>query len=467
MPKKPTPRIDQPQSSELLSRIFQKLDGICLSMVRRIGVAYSGGLDSTVLLHSTAAWSRKQKSNFDIFALHINHQLRPSAELILEERLVIENCIACKIPIILIDLGEQEIRQLMISKKIGVEEAARQARYQALETVGSRLALDCILTAHHQDDSVEWQMMRFFQGQGPGRTIPAIRGKYWRPMLECTRADLQVIARDCVLSWHEDSTNATGKYLRNRVRTELLPIVHNIFPGHNRALVAWQAFSAMDEAYLESEAEFLPWQRELVQGGSKHQWMADAEAFFRLSPAVRWRAVRQCCIQLLQAGEIERLPERNFYQVILALSVTNQRSGVLVASEKIQFGRQGTKVFVRPHIVECLKKGYLVSLTKVGSFCLPFLGTVEVTESGAGVGACALSLQLRALRPCDCLPKTGQNLWHFLKKKGLLTQNLSMVPVVVESGRIVAILSGTWIGIDIWLEPKRYRVKIQDLELHR
>lgn len=95
------------------------------------------------------------------------------------------------------------------------------------------------VTAHHRNDQIETLVMRFFQGAGlaGSRGIPAEGGQILRPLLEVTRHELEAVARQRKLTWFEDPSNAESRYLRNRIRHELIPSLHEIFPGFEESLL--------------------------------------------------------------------------------------------------------------------------------------------------------------------------------------------------------------------------------------
>jgi tRNA(Ile)-lysidine synthase len=110
------------------------------------------------------------------------------------------------------------------------EQVARELRYKELERIRSERELDAIITAHHADDVAETAIINLTRGTGP-KGLTSLRhhsGGIWRPFLFklsnrlfITKADLQKYAEQNNLKWHEDSTNNSNKYLRNRVRQSL------------------------------------------------------------------------------------------------------------------------------------------------------------------------------------------------------------------------------------------------------
>ena len=198
-----------------------------LNGCRSLVVAYSGGLDSSVLLHALTELRNRGHLQQPIRALHVNHGLNPGAEswqLFCEQtcqRLAIE--IQC----LQVEVAENSGRSL--------EELARDARYQALrEQLRSG---DCLLMGHHQDDEMENLLLRLTRGSGPGGLagIPRKRllgeAMLLRPLLDYQRESLLRYAEQHGLEWIEDDSNTDTDFDRNFWRHDILPTIERRFPG--------------------------------------------------------------------------------------------------------------------------------------------------------------------------------------------------------------------------------------------
>jgi tRNA(Ile)-lysidine synthase len=117
---------------------------------------------------------------------------------------------------------------------LGVEGAARKARYQALE----QSTADWILLAHHADDQAETVLLNLFRGagvRGLGGMLPA-NGRFLRPLLGLRRSELKQYADNHGLSWIEDESNSDTRYTRNFIRQDLLPNISKRYPAISRQL---------------------------------------------------------------------------------------------------------------------------------------------------------------------------------------------------------------------------------------
>lgn len=189
---------------------------------RRLLVGFSGGLDSTALLHVAAGLDS------GLTALHINHGLHPEADA------WESHCAAfCR------RLGARFLSRP--AQPAGKREAdARAARYQAFN--GLLQAEDLLLLAHHRDDQAETVLLRLLQGRG-GLGMPRTRrlhcgARILRPWLEAPRSDLLAYARQANLHWLEDPANADRAHDRNFLRHEILPQLIARWPGADAALAA-------------------------------------------------------------------------------------------------------------------------------------------------------------------------------------------------------------------------------------
>lgn len=194
-----------------------------LPNTKRFWLAYSGGVDSHVLLHALANLPEK----LPLSAVYVNHGWHPQASLWGEH--CVKTCdelgINCKI--IAVDAKPQAGQS--------PEAVARAARYAALAELMA--PGDCLLTAHHQDDQAETLLLQLFRGAGikglaamPTLTSFA-QGYHLRPLLPVSRAELLAYAQHHQLVWIEDESNANLRFDRNFIRQQLLPTIQQRWPA--------------------------------------------------------------------------------------------------------------------------------------------------------------------------------------------------------------------------------------------
>ncbi|MDX1757662.1 MAG: tRNA lysidine(34) synthetase TilS [Marinobacter sp.] len=192
----------------------------------RIFLAFSGGLDSTILLQVAASCL---PPSAHLTAVHVNHQLQPNS--METEASCRRQCEALGVDFlcrrVVVDQPEQGVG--------GLEEAARQARYQVFEQVLADGGV--LLMAHHRDDQAETVLFRFLRGSGVAGLagMPARRrlGRGWlaRPFLHVERAQLQAWAEAAGLRWTEDPSNTDQRFDRNFLRHGIVPRLKARWPS--------------------------------------------------------------------------------------------------------------------------------------------------------------------------------------------------------------------------------------------
>lgn len=192
---------------------------------RRMVVAFSGGCDSTALLHALARLGPRLGA--ELLAAHIDHGLHPDSA-----RWAVRCAAFCQA----LGVPCHTIRVTVgAAKGESPEAAAREARYAALATLIE--AGDLLLTAHHRDDQAETLLLRLLRGAGP-RGLAAMpfqapfgRGLLVRPLLGLPRAALCGYARDAGLAWIDDPSNFDTDFDRNFLRHEILPTLAGRWPA--------------------------------------------------------------------------------------------------------------------------------------------------------------------------------------------------------------------------------------------
>lgn len=193
-----------------------------LTSLKKIVVGFSGGLDSSVLLH---VLSRDKELRSKILAIHVNHTISNNADIWQEHCLKV-----CKE--LQIDL---KIVKVNLNCRANIEEQARNARYQAFSQALS--VNDCLLLAHHQNDQAETVLFNILRGSGVNGIsgIPKQRklgqGYVLRPLLDYKRSELLAYAKLHNLHWIEDESNADLNFSRNYLRREVIPLILTKWPS--------------------------------------------------------------------------------------------------------------------------------------------------------------------------------------------------------------------------------------------
>ncbi|TVZ56082.1 tRNA(Ile)-lysidine synthase [Lutibacter sp. Hel_I_33_5] len=190
---------------------------------KKLLIAISGGLDSVVLTELL------HKLNFDISLAHCNFKLREK-ESDLDEEFVISLGEKLDLKTFAIQFNTEEYST---KNKVSTQIAARELRYSWFDDLIEEHHFDFLLTAHHANDNLETFLINLTRGTGlDGLTgIPVINGKIVRPLLVFSREEITHYATDNKIEWREDKSNASTKYIRNKIRHQVVPILKEINPS--------------------------------------------------------------------------------------------------------------------------------------------------------------------------------------------------------------------------------------------
>lgn len=216
-----------------------------LEPYRQFLVAFSGGLDSTVLLHQMVCW-RRENPSVTLRAIHIHHGLSQHADAWVAH--CHQQCLAWNVPL-------DVVRVTLAQDGLGIEAQARQARYKAF---GEALQDgEALVTAQHLDDQCETFLLALKRGSGPAglsampACMPFASGHLLRPLLNASRASLLAWAQAHQLSWIEDESNQDDAYDRNFLRLRVVPLLSERWPHFAQATARSAALCAEQEQLLD------------------------------------------------------------------------------------------------------------------------------------------------------------------------------------------------------------------------
>lgn len=215
----------------------------------QILVGFSGGLDSTVLLHQLVLL-REHSPDLRLRAVHVHHGLSQHADEWVSH--CQRQCEQWQVPLIV-------QRVTVPSRGDGLEAAAREVRYRAF--LQTRQPDEILATAQHQDDQCETLLLALKRGSGPAG-LAAMPGerlfagmRQIRPLLNYTREQLEACARYWQLAWIEDDSNADDRYDRNFLRLRVLPLLQQRWPHFTRAASRSAQLCAEQEQLLDELLE--------------------------------------------------------------------------------------------------------------------------------------------------------------------------------------------------------------------
>ncbi len=218
-------------------------------------LAFSGGADSRALLellHRSA-----QTDGFRLELAHVNHGIR-GEEALRDRDFCVRIASEYGLELHVLDV---DIPRLAEEEALGIEEMARKARYRYFEELMHKRQIPLLATAHHADDNLETVLFRLCRGTGlkglggiPPTRVLGDGMLLVRPLLRCTRGEIETFCEANALQYVTDSTNADPTYARNRIRTQVVPILDTLFEGVKTRSVELADALREDEDYLSGLA---------------------------------------------------------------------------------------------------------------------------------------------------------------------------------------------------------------------
>jgi len=190
---------------------------------KKLLIAISGGVDSVVLTFLM------HQLNFEIALIHCNFQLRGD-ESDLDEQLIKDLASELNIEVFATSFQTKEHARI---NKLSTQVAARELRYAFFKEIVQEHKFDYVLTAHHSDDNLETFLINLTRGTGLEGLIgiPVKNGNIIRPLLIFSRLDILNYAEENQIKWREDQSNSEQKYVRNKIRHNIIPVLKEINPS--------------------------------------------------------------------------------------------------------------------------------------------------------------------------------------------------------------------------------------------
>jgi tRNA(Ile)-lysidine synthase len=330
----------------------------------------SGGPDSVALLRALVELGGEP------VVLHVDHGLR--GEESREDAEFVRGL--CE------KLGVRcEVRRLSLEEGANLQERARDERYRLADEVADELGLRAIAVGHTADDVAETVLMNLARGTGLRGLagIPPVRGRLVRPLIERTRREIIEYLANLDQTYRTDPTNLTGKYARNRVRLEVLPVLEELYPGAARNLARGAVLAREDLEVLEDLAAEVIEKRGaevVVPLGALH-------------PVLRRYAVRRAYSMLLPEA-----PPLGSALVEAVLELTGEGTRMLdLPGEIVAAARAGEEISLYPRpelfvgeeelrIGENLFAGWRISVREVSRYEPEDAARAEVTYLDAARG---------------------------------------------------------------------------------
>jgi tRNA(Ile)-lysidine synthase len=292
---------------------------------QRVGVAVSGGADSVCLLH--VLFELAPRWNLRLTVLHLDHQLR-GEESSQDARFVEE--LARKLGLTF-SLGRVDVAAMARERGENLEQVARNERRRFFLEFLQSAGADCIALGHTRSDQAETVLFRFLRGSGTAGLAgirPVTKDGFVRPLLGIDRTAVEQFLRERNIVWREDSSNASLDFARNRIRSELLPMLARDW---NPAIAETLAHTA-DWAFEEERY----WEQEIDRLAAEHITVKPPAVFLRgdtlsqLPLAAARRLVRRA-IEMVK-GDLRSI-DYGHIAAILELAAQKDGDGRLQAPE--------------------------------------------------------------------------------------------------------------------------------------
>jgi tRNA(Ile)-lysidine synthase len=425
--------VDGSHAEPLVARVRAALERLPAPAVgARVVVAFSGGVDSTVLLAALA----RLKLRAPLRAAHVDHGLHPDSALWSEHCAATARALGVELVTTRVEV-ERRARS-------GLEAAARTARYAALADLLS--PGDVLLTAHHADDQLETVLLRIVRGSGV-RGLRAIRermpfGRGWlaRPLLGCSRAEILEQAHAWNLRWLEDPANRSLEHDRNFLRASVVP----------RLLERWPAAARSAQRLAEQMADAEEILAEVAARDAAA--VADASrvpraALERLDPARQRNLLRH----LVRRAGFEP-PSAHKIEELRAALLDARRD----AQPRIRWAGVDARVFRgQLYLMQALpaasRRGFAARLDKVRRWTGPE-GELQFELLGAGPGLPeswlddGLTLRFRCggeqFKPLE--QAHHRSLKHWLQEAAIVPWMRTRIPLLYRDDHLVAVA-------DLWL----------------
>ncbi len=392
---------------------------------RRYWLAYSGGVDSHVLLHGLA---RVQPSNLQ--AIYINHGISPQSQQWAMHCAKV--CLGLSVP-----FSEHKLNGLNDTSS-SLEEQLRDQRYQIFQTLMAED--DILLTAHQQNDQAETVLLQLCRGAGPQglAAMPPIKrfacGWHARPFLEFTREQIEAYAKAHQLHWVEDESNANPQFTRNFLRHEIMPRLTARWPTLTKTLARTAENCASAQQFIDLTTNDL-----LTHLHGSRPNTLSVQKILSLKPLEQTQALRAWMMQ----GNF-LLPSAVKMQQILRdmLGARSDKMPVL-HWKNAEMRRYRDDLFLSPPLPPHDPSQIIpwnvsepLSLKNIGALQAEGLGNVTVQFRQGG----------------EMVQLAGRNHRHELKKMfqqwGVLPWLRDRVPLIYEGDRLVAVV-GFWVAEEV------------------
>jgi len=406
----------------------------------RVIVAVSGGPDSTallLLLHNLAL-----SGDIKLHVWHLNHLIRSEAagEAAKVEALAARLDLACTI-------AEYDVKGYAKEAHLSIQESGRTIRYRLLGELSQVLGAAKIAVGHNADDSVETFLINLIRGTGPAGLcgIPPVSGRVIRPLIECEREMILEYLETAGVDFVVDPSNADKRYLRNRLRLDVIPAFKTISASFISRSLRTMSIVRGEEALLASltEREFSG-----IAAIGEYEVALDREKLMLMPKALRQRVIRHAVALLMRSKK-----DIGYRSIDLILEETLGAGRDLELPGALRAAVEGARLVLYlarpPFTCASFNRSGGVGEIDTGSVSVTITSAAEVSlpapQGTVMVDAAKIAwpLSARPRRPGDRfvpLGMTGHKKVHdFLVDSKIARRKRDSIPIFADREKIVAV----------------------------
>lgn len=423
-------------------------------------VAFSGGADSTLLLHLLLERARQHGAR--LYAVHVHHGIRGAAADA-DLRFCRQVCQALHVPLFAVKVN---VPALAKASGQSLEEAARHARYRHFARLMQKYNVPLLATAHHADDNLETVLFRICRGTGVQglRGIPACGPLpdapadaslcVFRPLLHLTKQEILGECRTREISFVTDATNACCDYARNRIRNRIIPELEQLFAHPQHAVARLCRAAAEDDNALDTVAAHL--YRAHGQNGSLPISLLRSQP-----PAVAKRLIRRVYADFARtSGYGQVMPEAVHLEAVLQQICSGKPGSIslpgslaaVVDRDVLRIAKDRTLPVAQPYLVP-LTPGFTQIESANVAVWAQFPANPETitpidtnvynlyTELDLRFDTIREAVFLRPLRPGDTVLSGGMHkkIRKLYGQSGVPLSLRSTLPLLADGGGILAV----------------------------
>jgi tRNA(Ile)-lysidine synthase len=361
-------------------------------------VGVSGGPDSVALLHSLVEISKTLHLRLGI--AHLNHGLR--GEESDADAGFVEN-LAKKLSLPFytekINLSHKKHKH-----RISLEEAGREARYAFFNQVTEREGLDKIAVGHHTDDTAEIILINLLRGSGPSglKGIPPVRGKIIRPLIRASRELILSYLKHNQLEYRIDSSNSDERFLRNKIRHRLIPILKSQYnPNFSKALNRLGNLLSDEEHWFSQYIDLA--MEQCAQSKESHIIILSIDELFKHHIAVQRRLIRRAICHV--KGDLRRISHVHM-DAVINLCINAGPGARLDLPDRIRIRIQDGRLLILKEKKSLRSTGHSEKTDLPVCFERTILAS-EILEGPIFIKECRIGLKFKKLN--------GQDVWDVTK----------------------------------------------------